>query len=70
MARGLTVFAVAGLVALAASLLGCGEPADVNGHAGGVRSTTTAATEQETNRADVGIAYQVSGMKKTVSGAT
>jgi hypothetical protein len=70
MARSLTVFAVAGLVALAASLLGCGEPGDVNGRAGGARSTTTAATQPQTRRADAGIAYKVSGMKKTVSGAT
>ena len=71
MVRGLTISAIAGVIALATMLPGCGEPNDGNDRDVDAEAMTEAGrADPETHHTDGHVAYEVSGMKKTASGAT
>lgn len=62
--------AFAGLVALMVVLAGCGGADDSSEPAAGPEAKTNAENPSEVDRAEGRVAYKVSGMKKTASGAT
>ena len=68
--RDLKTAVFVGLVALAAMAVGCGDAGESGERAAVAGAEANASTPPDAGRAEGRIAYKVSGMMKTASGAT